>query len=91
MPASWVRIAGGGRIVQGPCVVVALVWYCKNQGNQCTIYDGLDAIAGKQFCKLSGGNTEVIHLPFGDGVQFANGIYVDQSTTNDELTICFIQ
>lgn len=86
---AWVRIKGDGLAVEGRCLVKGVLWYCKNQGNQCFLYDGLDVTSGKLFCHLSGGNTEAISLGFGEGVEFASGVYVDQSTTGDEATIIF--
>jgi hypothetical protein len=84
-------VKGDGRAVEGRCVVTDILWYCKSQGNQLFVYDGLDATSGRFFCRMSAGNTENLDVHLGEGVEFASGVYVDQSSTDDEVTICFRQ
>lgn len=90
-PAGWVRVAGDGLVAEGPAVVTHILWRCDKNDEECHIYDGVDAISGKIFTKLIGDANKFYDFPFPSGVTFANGIYVDQTTVNDEITVCFRQ
>ena len=87
--SAWVRFAGDGLVVEGPCVVTALLWRCDKNDETCEIYDGLDAVSGKLFTELIGDAKMSYSFNLGDGVRFDNGVYVDQTTTNDVITVCF--
>lgn len=91
VPSGWVRIAGDGLAVEGACVVTAILWRCDKNNEMCAIYDGLDAVSGKAFATLIGDADSFYPLDLGGGVQFDGGVYVDQTTTLDEVTICFRQ
>jgi len=86
---SFVVIKGDGLAVQWPVLLTDILFYCSADGNQCLIYDGLDVTSGKFFCRLQGANDRSYHVGLGEGVEFSSGIYVDQSGTSDECTICF--
>lgn len=86
---AFVVVKGDGRAVQGPVLLTDILWYCASNGDQCLVYDGLDPDSGKFFCRLQGANDRNYHIGLGSGIAFSNGVYVDQSTTSDEATICF--
>lgn len=89
--SGFVRTAGDGCAVEGPCVVTGFVWYCDKNDEQCLIYDGLDAVSGKPFTELIGDGKTTNVIGLGTGVRFDNGVYVDQTTTLDVITVLFRQ
>lgn len=89
--SGFVRIAGDGLVVEGPCIVTDLLLYTKSNNDQCIVYDGLDVTSGKLFLQFVGNDKETKHLHFGAGIQFNNGVFVDQSDTDDTVTVCFRQ
>lgn len=89
--AAWVRLAGSGRVVQGRCLILGALWRCNKNDEECLIYDGLDATSGRLFTKMVGDPDKFYPFDFGDGIEFAQGIYVDQTTVLDEVTIYFRQ
>lgn len=90
-PGGFVRIAGDGLVVEGSFVLLGLLWNCDKNDETCALYDGLDAVQGKPFAELIGDGNSFYDIPFGDGVRFDNGLYVDQTTANDVLTVIFRQ
>lgn len=82
-------VKGDGCAVQGPCLVTDILWYCDKNDETCAIYDGLDSASGRRFCTLIGDGKTFRRFGLGAGVLFSNGVYVDQTTVVDEVTICF--
>lgn len=92
LPADgFVRVLGDGLAVRGACVVKGILWRCDKNNEECKVYDGRDATSGRLFASLIGGADSLYHFDFGDGVVFHEGVYVDQTTNNDEFTVYFTQ
>lgn len=89
--AAWVRKAGSGRVVQGRCVLLGFLWRCDKNDEECDVYDGLDATSGRPFTEMIGDGSSFYSFPLGEGIEFAEGIYVDQTTVNDVITVYFRQ
>lgn len=83
-------VKGDGLAVQGPCLLTDLVWRSDKNDDTCAIYDGLDALSGRLFHTLIGDGDTMYTLGFGAGIEFSNGVYVDQTRTDDVITVCFL-
>lgn len=90
-PGGFVRVVGDGLVVEGSCVLLAYLWRCDKNNHTCAIYDGLDVTQGKLFAELIGRADTYYPFSFGDGVAFDSGLYVDQTNTDDALTVIFRQ
>lgn len=88
---AWVRQRGSGLVAEWPLRLINILWYCHGQGDEAFIYDGLDAITGRQFLKMSGSGSEVISIALGEGARFDHGLCVVQSRKDDEITFVFEQ
>lgn len=89
--AAWVRVSGDGLAVEGPCLLLGILWRCDKNDDECLVYDGLDPTSGKPFTELVGDGDSFYHFDFGDGVEFASGVYIDQTRADDKATIYFRQ
>jgi len=87
--AAFVRIVGDGRAVVGPCRLLGLLWRCDKNDEECHVYDGLDATSGRLFARLVGDSDSIYSFEFDGGIEFAGGIYVDQTSKYDEMTVWF--
>lgn len=87
--ASWVRIEGDGVAVQGRCLLLGLVFWPDVAADYVDVYDGLDATAGKKFCRVEADVDETIPVQFPAPVEFASGIYVDGIDSAVETTVIF--
>jgi len=88
---SWVRITGDGLAVQGPCVLHGLIVWPDSDGDYADVYDGLDATAGKKFCRVECAASTTRHVQFGQGVEFTAGVYVDGIDSAVQTTVLFEQ
>ena len=89
MCKRWVRILGDGLVYSGPCLVHNLTLWPDSDADYAYVYDGRDPISGKLFCRLEAATSTTLHLAFGDGVPFDQGIYVDGSDAAVETTVVF--
>jgi len=89
MKTRWVRVVGDGLVYEGPCLVHSITLWPDADVDYAYVYDGHDAISGKLFCRLEASVSTTLHLGFGDGVPFDQGIYVDGVDAGVETTIVF--
>jgi len=88
---GFARVVGDGLAVRGSCIVLGYLWRCDKNDEECHVYDGRDAVSGRSFTKLIGNGNSFYTANFGVGIDFSEGVYVDQTTTNDEFTVYFTQ
>lgn len=89
--SSWVRVKGDGRAVEGPCLLHDIVFWPDANGDYVDIYDGLDATAGKKFCRIESVVQVTWQMAFDPPVEFFAGIYCDGIDSAVETTIVFSQ
>lgn len=89
--AAWVRVKGDDLAVQGPCLLLGLIFWPDADGDYVDVYDGLDATGGKKFCRIELATSTTRHLSFGQGVEFRSGVYVDGIDSAVETTVIFEQ
>ena len=89
MHKRWVHLFGDGLIYRGPCLVHSITLWPDEDGDHAYVYDGHDVTSGKPFCLLEAATSTTLHLGFGDGVPFSQGIYVDGSDAEVATTVVF--
>lgn len=85
----WVHVEGDGLLYEGPCLVLDILVTAPTAGDEVDIYDGRDALSGKEFIniKVAANLTWQIALP--TGVPFDRGIYVDATDSDVHTTVVF--
>lgn len=89
MRKRWVHIANDGLVYEGPCLVHSLTLWPEAIHDYANVYDGRDVVSGKLFVKMRSAPLITLHLDFGDGVPFDQGIYIDGIDVGVETTVVF--
>ena len=87
--SGWTMIKGSGLAVEGPCVLLGVIFTPDTTNDYVTIYDGIDAASGRKFAKIT---TAVdVTWPFHMSCHplFAAGVYVEGIDSAVETTIIY--
>lgn len=84
-----VLVKGSGLAVEGPVVLHGLIFWPDSDADYADIYDGLEAVSGKKFCRIESSTSITWSWSFEHGVLFDHGIYVDGIDSAVETTVLF--
>lgn len=87
--AGYVTITGDGLAVEGPCLVCGLILQPNANADYCTVYDGLDAVSGKEFLVIDTSTIITRELLFPCPVRFNHGVYIDGLDSAVKTTVIF--
>jgi hypothetical protein len=87
--AGFVLIKGTGLAVEGPCELVGLIFWPDANEDYADIYDGLDAVGGKKFCRLESSTQITWGLFLATPVTMEHGVYVAGIDSAVETTVLF--
>ena len=83
----WVRVRGSGQAWVGPCVISSIIFWPDSDADYADIYDGRDTTDGKKFCRIESSTSITWCFCFGEGVEFDEGVYIDDIDGGTETTI----
>lgn len=87
--SSWTLIRGDGLAVEGPCLLLGLIFWPDADADYVDVYDGHDATSGKLFCRIETPTSLTWSFCFGSKPRFDGGIYVDGIDGDVETTVIY--
>ena len=87
--AGWENVTGDSVISTGPCLLHGLVLLASGGGGDVTLYDGVDALAGRKIGTFEGANNESRPVNFSPPLKCEQGLYVDVGSNVTECLISF--
>lgn len=86
---TWVRLKGSGVAARGQVHVTRVILEPSAAAAYITIYDGMDAVAGKVFTIMHAAAKTTHALNLGEGVRFDAGVYIANVAGTSYTTVCF--
>jgi len=83
----WERLATSRLIFVGPCLFWGAVILTSTTGGDATVYDGRDAISGRQAHRLEGIADQSTPVMWPKPLYFAGGLYVAIGSSITEVTV----
>lgn len=90
LASSYFRSAVSSLVCKVPALLTAINIHTSDATGKITIYDGQDALSGRQWGVLASPSSVPYLFPFHTPILLESGIYVAVTATVASYTICFI-
>lgn len=88
--AGWENVSVDSVISTGPCLLSDVVLLVATTGGDVTLYDGVDALAGRKIGRFEGSANQSKPIHFEPPLLCQQGLYVDVGANVTECLVCFI-